>query len=223
MYTLENIDGIVFDMDGVIFDTEALSMRCWKKVGERHGLENVEENIRLCIGRSTKDTKRIISEAYGDKVDLDQLYAESRQVIHEAFDREGIPVKAGAREVLQWLHDSGVRVGLASSTSYDTVVREMEEVGLIGCFDVIIGGDMVENSKPLPDIYLLACEKLEVTPANTLAVEDSRNGIISASAAGMIPVLIPDLIEPDAEMLEKAYVKLNSLTELMNKLSTTGI
>ena len=210
-------------MDGVIFDTEALSMRCWKKVGDRHGLENVEENIRLCIGRSTKDTKRIIQDAYGDKVDLDLLYAESREVIREAFEREGIPLKDGARETLNWLHDSGVKVGLASSTSYDTVVREMSEVGLIGCFDVIIGGDMVENSKPQPDIYLLACEKLGVDPKNTLAVEDSRNGIISASTAGMIPVLIPDLIEPDEEMLDKSYVKLDNLTEFKNKLLSTGV
>ncbi|MBQ8967570.1 HAD family phosphatase [Ruminococcus sp.] len=223
MYTLENLDGIVFDMDGVIFDTERLSMRCWKKVGERHGLENVEENIRLCIGRSTKDTKRIIAEAYGDKVDLDELYAESRVVIREAFEQEGIPVKIGAPEVLRWLHDSGIKVGLASSTSYDTVVREMQEVGLIDCFDVIIGGDMVENSKPDPDIYLKACQRLGVDPANTLAVEDSRNGMISAHAAGMIPVLIPDLVEPDEEMLEKAHIKLNSLTEFKDTLLSTGI
>lgn len=223
MYTLENLDGIIFDMDGVILDTEALSMRCWKVVGDRYGLENVEHNIRLCIGRSTKDTKRIIREAYGDKVDLEQLYAESRQVIKEAFEREGIPVKDGAREVLKWLHDSGVRLALASSTSYDTVVREMREVGIIDCFDVIVGGDMVENSKPQPDIYLLACKKLGVEPQNTLAVEDSLNGIISASAAGMIPILIPDLIRPDEEMLKKAYVKLDSLMELKDKLSATGI
>ncbi|MBO5559566.1 HAD family phosphatase [Ruminococcus sp.] len=223
MYTLKNIDGIIFDMDGVIFDTEALSMRCWKKVGERHGLENVEENIRLCIGRSTKDTKRIIEEAYGDKVDLDALYAESRQVIREAFAQEGIPLKAGAREVLEWLHDSGVKIGLASSTSYDTVVREMKDVGLIHCFDIIVGGDMIENSKPDPEIYLLACDKLGVDPENTLAVEDSRNGIISASAAGMIPVLIPDLIEPDAEMLTRSHVKLKCLADFKDKLLSTGI
>lgn len=223
MYTPNNIDGIIFDMDGVIFDTEALSMRCWKVVGGRHGLENVEENIRLCIGRSTKDTKRIMQEAYGDVIDLDLLYAESRQVIREVFDREGIPLKDGAREVLNLLHDSGIKVGLASSTSYDTVVREMEDVDLIGCFDVIVGGDMVENSKPQPDIYLLACEKLGVDPQNTLAVEDSRNGIISASAAGMIPVLIPDLIEPDAEMLEKSHFKFDNLTEFKDKLFSTGI
>ena len=223
MYTLKNIDGIIFDMDGVIFDTEALSMRCWKKVGERYGLENVEENIRLCIGRSTKDTKMIMEKAYGHIVDMDTLYTESRRVINEAFEQEGIPLKDGAREVLEWLHDSGVKIGLASSTSYDTVVREMKDVGLIHCFDIIVGGDMIENSKPDPEIYLLACQKLGVVPENTLAVEDSRNGIISADAAGMIPVLIPDLIEPDEEMLSKSHVKLNCLIEFKDKLSCEGI
>lgn len=223
MYTLENIDGIIFDMDGVILDTEALSMRCWKRIGEGHGLENVEHNIRLCIGRSTKDSMEIIRNAYGDKVDIKALYAESRQTLREAFQREGIPVKEGAAELIRWLHEKGVRVGLASSTSYDTVVREMEQIGLIDCFEVIIGGDMVGNSKPQPDIYLLACERLGTDPKNTLAVEDSRNGIISARAAGMIPVLIPDLIEPDEEMLKKSHVKLNSLTELKDKLLGSGI
>ena len=223
MYTLENTDGIVFDMDGVIFDTERLSMRCWLKVGESFGLENVEENIRRCIGRSTKDTKRIINEAYGHIVDMDELYAESRRVIREAFEQEGIPVKDGAADVLRALHSRGVRVGLASSTSYDTVVTEMKQVGLIDCFDVIVGGDMVESSKPEPDIYLIACEKLGVDPKNTLAVEDSRNGVISAHRAGMIPVLVPDMIEPDEEMLDKAYIKFDNLTEFLSKLLSTGI
>lgn len=223
MYTLDNIDGIIFDMDGVLFDTEALCMRCWIKVGERHGLENVEHYIRLCIGRSTKDTQRIITEAYGDKFDIALLRREADEEVRKAFKEEGIPLKEGARDVLEWLHKSGVKVGLASSTTYKTVASEMTEVGMIGFFDEIVGGDMVENSKPEPDIYLLACKKLGVDPKNTLAVEDSRNGIISASAAGMIPVLIPDLIEPDELMLEKSHVKLDSLADFRNKMLSTGI
>jgi beta-phosphoglucomutase-like phosphatase (HAD superfamily) len=99
----------------------------------------------------------------------------------------------------------------------------MKEVGLIHCFDIIVGGDMIENSKPDPEIYLLACDKLGVDPENTLAVEDSRNGIISASAAGMITVLIPDLIEPDAEMLTRSHVKLKCLADFKDKLLSTGI
>lgn len=223
MYTLDNLDGIVFDMDGVIFDTEQLGIRCWKIVGERYGLENIEVTVRKCIGRSSKDTKQIMADAYGDKVDREELYAESRTVIREMFAKEGIPLKNGAPEVVRWLHDKGIKVGLASSTNYDTVIREMKEVGLIECFDVVIGGDMVENSKPCPDIYLKACEKLGVCPENTLAVEDSLNGIRSAYSAGMLPVLIPDLIEPDEEMLKKAYIKLDDISQLKVKLSEDGI
>ena len=223
MYKLDEIDGIVFDMDGVIFDTEQLGLRCWKIVGDRHGLENMEETVRKCIGTSSKDTKRIMNEAYGKLVDFEELYAESRTVIRETFEKEGIPLKNGAPQVVRWLHDKGVKVGLASSTNYETVIREMKEVGLIDCFEVIIGGDMVENSKPEPDIYRIACETLGVRPENTLAVEDSLNGIRAAYGAGMIPVLIPDLIEPTDEMLEKAYVKLDNISQLKAGLSEDGI
>ena len=82
---------------------------------------------------------------------------------------------------------------------------------------------MVENSKPEPDIYRIACEKLGVRPENTLAVEDSLNGIRAAYGAGMIPVLIPDLIEPTDEMLEKAYVKFDNISQLKAGLSEDGI
>ncbi|WP_294484180.1 HAD family phosphatase [uncultured Ruminococcus sp.] len=222
MYTLNNIDGIVFDMDGVIFDTEAVCMECWLTVGKRYGLENVEYYVRLCTGRNEKDTERIVTEAYGDKHDIKKLRAEVNDEV-QATLKKGVPLKAGAREVLEWLHESGVKIGLASSTRYDVIVREMTEVGLLHCFDAIIGGDMVEKSKPEPDIYITACRKLGFDPKNTFAVEDSRNGIISASAAGMMPILIPDLIEPDEEMLEKAYVKLDSLMEFKDKMLSTGL
>ncbi|ADU22276.1 HAD family hydrolase [Ruminococcus albus] len=222
MYTLNNIDGIVFDMDGVIFDTESVCMKCWLTVGERYGLENVEYYVRLCTGRNEIETERIVTEAYGDKHDIKQLRAEVNTEVRNTLNK-GVPLKPGAREVLEWLHESGVKVGLASSTRYDIIVSEMTEVGLLHCFDVIIGGDMIVKSKPEPDIYLAACKKLGIDPKNTLAVEDSRNGILSASAAGMIPILIPDLIEPDEVMLNKAYVKFDNLMQFKDKMLNTGI
>ena len=86
---------------------------------------------------------------------------------------------------------------MASSTRYSSVVNHLEEAGIKDYFSVIVTGDMVEHSKPKPDIYLLACEKLGVEPAKAYAVEDSYNGIRSAHAAGMKPVMVPDLLEPD--------------------------
>ena len=90
----------------------------------------------------------------------------------------------------------------------------MERSGLGHYFDVIIGGDQVTLSKPKPDIYLKACEAVHMPPGEVIAVEDSPNGIRAAHAAGMKTVMIPDLVQPDAEMLALLYRKYDSLLAL---------
>lgn len=221
MYTISEIDGIIFDMDGVIFDSEIIGLESWIKLGNQYGLKDVEYNAKKCIGRSTKDTMKILDEAYGDKVSIEKLYDECKEVFKEIIAERGLPIKMGAKELLKWLFDKGIRVGLASSTSHDTVVKQLSDAGLIDYFQIIIGGDMIENSKPSPEIYLLACEKLGVDPKKTFAVEDSYNGILAAESAGMMPILVPDLIEPNEEMLEKSYRKFGSLAEFLEKLKST--
>jgi len=223
MYTISDIDGIIFDMDGVIFDSELIALESWKTMGERYGLSDVEYYAKKCTGRSTKDSMKILEEAYGDKVSVTKLYGECKEVVRAIIAERGLPIKRGAVELLKWLKENGVRVGLASSTSYNTVVHQLTDAGLIEYFQIIVGGDMIENSKPRPDIYLLACEKLGVSPQRTFAVEDSYNGILAAHAAGMIPVLVPDLIEPNEEMLEKSYRKFESLEQFLENLKSTGV
>lgn len=223
MYTISDIDGIIFDMDGVIFDSELIALESWVKLGEKYGLTNVEQNAKKCIGRSTKDTMRILDEAYGDKVSITELYGECKAIVKKIIAERGLPVKSGATELLKWLGDNNVKIGLASSTAYETVVRQLTAAGLIGHFQIIVGGDMIEHSKPCPDIYLLACERLGVRPEKTFAVEDSYNGILAAHAAGIMPILVPDLIEPNAEMLEKSYRKFDSLGVMLEELRSTGV
>lgn len=211
--------GFVFDMDGVIFDTEVIGLEVWQILADKYSLGNVREVGMKCIGRSTVDTMKIFTDAYGDKVDIKQMYAESRKVLADIIEQRGLPLKNGAVELLKFLKDKGVKVGLASSTSYNGVIKNLERAGLYDYFNVIVGGDMVEHSKPDPEIYLLACEKLNIDPKISYAVEDSKNGIISAFKAHMKPVLVPDLIEPTNEMMEMAYKKYSDLTQLLNDLS----
>ena len=85
-------------------------------------------------------------------------------------------------------------------------------------FEVIVCGDMIENSKPAPDIYLKASELLGVTPSECLALEDSPNGIKSAFSAQFKPVMIPDLIQPTEEILEMVHSKLVNLSEVIDLL-----
>ncbi len=218
-----DFDAIVFDMDGVILDTERMALKSWVLLADKYGLEGIEEVALKCVGRNTAATTQMLLDTYGEDLDIEGLYKESKELLMKLFEENGgIPLKSGAKELLMWLRDNGHRVGLASSTRYATIVRQLTDAGLIDCFEVIVGGDMVKNSKPLPDIYLTACEKLGVDPKRAMAVEDSKNGIISAHAAGMKTVLVPDLIKPDEEMLEKADLKLSSLDELLEKLVNAG-
>lgn len=94
-------------------------------------------------------------------------------------------------------------VGLASSTAHDIVVQELTDAGLVDYFQAITGGDQISHSKPDPEIYLKACEKLGIDPKEAYAVEDSYNGIRSAFSAGMKPLMVPDLLPPTGEMEEK--------------------
>lgn len=225
MFTLDNIDGIIFDMDGVIFDTESVGLKAWQNVGTKHGIDlhAITDFAMRCIGRSSKDSTAMMKAEFGDKFDTDAIRRESQEEFHRLINEDEMPVKKGARELLTWLDEKGAKVGLASSTKYDIVTEQLSRAGLIDHFDMIIGGDMIENSKPEPEIYLFACERLGVRPQYTLAVEDSLNGIISAHRAGMIPVLVPDILEPTKEMLSMAYTKADSLCEVLDKLSKTGI
>ncbi|MBR1422457.1 MAG: HAD family phosphatase [Ruminococcus sp.] len=221
-FKLDDVRAFVFDMDGVIFDSERLGLRCWQIVADRYDLGDISEIAKKCIGRSTKDTMMIFDQAYGDKVSVENLYTEAKTVMGELIEKEGLPLKSGVFELLGFLKESGIKLGLASSTSYKTVCAELKGAGLLDFFEVVVGGDMIEHSKPEPDIYLLACEKLEVAPVNAACVEDSFNGIISASRAGLHTVMVPDMLIPTDEILKLVEVYKQSLGEVKTYLEDSA-
>lgn len=191
---------IVFDMDGVLFDTERLCEQSWLVMAEEEGLPDMEEIFPRCIGLNANDSRRIVMEAYGENFDYEGFRSKASVWFWNYIEEKGLPVKQGVREILAWLQEKSWRVGLASSTRRSSVMKCLERAGIQSFFSVVVTGDMVEHSKPRPDIYLMACSKLGVEPGQTYAVEDSPNGIRSAHAAGMSPLMVPDMIAPDEEM-----------------------
>ncbi|MCH5253119.1 MAG: HAD-IA family hydrolase, partial [Lachnospiraceae bacterium] len=101
-----------------------------------------------------------------------------------------------------------------SSTRRAVILEELEQTGLLDFFEVIVGGDMVEKSKPAPDIYRKACEEMGIRPDGVYAIEDSKNGLRSAAAAGLRVLLVPDLIVPDKEMEQLAFQIFHDLIEV---------
>ncbi len=191
---------VVFDMDGVLFDTEKLCMDSWVAIAEDHGITGVEEVFPLCIGLNDNDTHALILDRMGEDFPYDEFKKEASAWFHNFVEEKGLPIKKGVPEILAYLKENGWSVGLASSSRYQSVISHLERTGIRDYFSVIITGDMVEHSKPQPDIYLKACEELGVVPKECFAIEDSPNGIRAAHWAGMKPIMVPDMIAPNDEM-----------------------
>lgn len=209
---------VVFDMDGVIFDSETCVIESWKVVAQKHGIENVETVLPHCLGRNYDTTKQIFLDYYGKDFPYDDYKKECSKVYHDTYDGGRLPMKPGIRELLEFLKQNDYKVGLASSTRKATIVQQLEEAKLIQYFDDLVSGDMLTKSKPEPDIYLMACERLEVKPEDAIAIEDSFNGIRSAYRAGMFPIMVPDLMEPDEEMNDISGKILNNLFDVLEWL-----
>ncbi len=205
---------VVFDMDGVIFDSEKLILDIWIELGKEHGIPNIEETIHKCLGVSAAGTKEIFRKEYGEDFPYEEYTAEKSRRFHTIADGGELPMKPGVVELLSFLQGNGYVIGLASSTREACVRQELADAGIICYFQELVCGDMLKKSKPEPDIYLMACEKLGVKPEEAIAIEDSFNGIRSAFSAGMTPIMVPDIILPDDEMKEKSHEIFGSLLDV---------
>lgn len=204
---------VVFDMDGVVIDSEWLVADCWRIVGEKYGILHVEDNCKKCLGLNKEAARKVFMEYYGADFPYDDYKQEASAMFHEREKTE-LRLKPGVKEFLQWLKGQGYKIGLATSTREGIAKAELEVLGVLSYFDKVVCGDMLEKSKPEPDIYLMACEQLQVLPEESYAIEDSYNGIRAAYNAGMKAIMVPDMIEPDEEMKEKSVIILPNLLEV---------
>ncbi len=211
------VHAVLFDMDGVIFDSERRNLACWKETGEKFGLQDAEEVGRACIGANAEATERIFREHYGERISFAVFKEEAGKRFREAGRL--LPVKKGAEELLSFLSSRHIPTALASSTRRETVERELKDAGLYAHFDAVICGDMVSESKPSPQIFLAAAGVLGMPPKSCCVIEDSYNGVRAGHAAGMLTIMVPDLLPPTQEMREKADLILPDLLFVQKYLS----
>ena len=194
---------VLFDMDGVIFDSERAVLGVWQEIAAAMGLREIEAVFVRCVGVTKTRTREIFLEAYPG-LDFTEFDERVRARFRSLYSGGRLPLKPGARETLAALKERGIPLALASSTRTQTVRLELEEAGLLPCFDALVGGDMVQHSKPDPEIFLTAASLLHKEPEDCWVIEDSFNGVRAAWAGGTHPIMVPDLLAPDAEMEEKA-------------------
>ncbi len=195
------IKGAVFDMDGLMIDTEKLLVRFWRESAKISGYEMTTEHVLGIRSLSRKYSVPHLKSIFGDDFPFDEVRSRRIELMNNYIDKFGFDVKSGLFELLSYLKDKGIKLAVATATSRDRAENYLEKIGALKYFDAVICGDMVKNGKPEPDIYLTATEALGLPPEVCTAFEDSPNGIKSAYTAGCQVIMIPDLTQPDEEIL----------------------
>ena len=211
---------IIFDLDGTLIDTEKYFRIFWKKAAEVNGYTMSDEQALALRSLGRPFAPALMKEWFGEDFDY-YAVRESRRIMMKAhLDQVGTEVKKGAAEALKWLSQNGYVVALATATPADRATEQLKEVGLYPYFTKIVSAAQVEQGKPAPDVYLYAAKELGADPSECLAVEDSPNGVLSAFAAGMKVVMVPDQTQPDEPLREKLYACAESLLELPEVVKT---
>ena len=210
---MRDFDAVVFDMDGVIFDSEKAVMDCWIVLAEKYGIKDITTPYYDCIGVNAARTKEIMLEAYGEDFPYDRYAQETSAMYHEKYDGGRLPLKKGVLTILSFLKENNKKIALASSTKRQTVEAQLRDAGILSFFDAVVTGDMVTKSKPEPDIFLAACEKISTPPEKAYAIEDSYNGIRAAYKGRLRPIMVPDLLPADDEMRSLSEAVLESLDD----------
>lgn len=208
-------DALLFDLDGLMIDSERVGADSWRLAGAELGHEIDETLLAALSGLSVTRSEAFVAERLGDAALARALHEKSRHH-YQRLVREGdIPLKPGIENLLGWARDAGVPRAVATSTMREMADVKLGRSGLIRFFDVTVAGDEVAETKPAPDVYLAAAERLGVPATRCLVLEDSHYGVLAARAAGMPVIVVPDGAEPHAETRQIALSVCADLNEAL--------
>ena len=210
-----HIKGVVFDMDGLMFDTETLTYELQKPILKEWGVDYTLDWYKQTIGKRSEDIVQMFKELCGDEFDFADFRVQCRKAYQKYTDEFGVPIKDGLFELLDFLKSKGIKTALCTSTTESSATRTLRISGTLPYFDELVCAEDVERGKPYPDPFIKAAEKLGMNPGECMALEDSINGIKSAYTAGMVTVMIPDLIEPTDEIRPMCREILPTLNEVI--------
>lgn len=191
----------------------------WHEAAKSFGIEIKQEFLRDMTGLNVKSIEKVFKKYYGNDLPFYDIRDLRVKYVLDYIEKNGMPVKPGLFELLDYLDHRGIMKAVATSTERKRTEKYLTLAGIRERFDAIVCGDEVERGKPEPDIFLEAARRTGKRPEECIVLEDSANGIKAASRAKMFPVLIPDMRRPD-EVEELVYRELKSLHEVINLLES---
>ena len=186
--------GAIFDMDGLLIDSERIWQSVWHQIAAERGLTLPESFAADICGTGGARTREVVRRCFRAD-DPEPIIRECSDRVHER-EENGVPLMPGVLTILNGLHEAGYSIAVASSSPMDMILKNLRLDDIDGCFDALTSGREVKESKPAPDIFLLAVEKLNLPPEECYVFEDSLSGVEAAYRAGCRAVMIPDLVRP---------------------------
>jgi len=191
--------GAIFDQDGLLFDTEKVYQRAWVRAAAEQGVDVPSSFPTRFCGLGKGAISEIVRASY-PQLDVPRYCDRAVRIAWDA-QLSGVPdKKPGLLEMLGFCRDNGIRTAVASSSIRQVVLHNLEAAGVAGYFDAVVTGEEVANGKPAPDIFLRAASKIGVAPERCCVFEDAFSGLRGAFAAGALPVMVPDLVQPTEEI-----------------------
>lgn len=210
--------GAIFDMDGLLFDTEQVYNKEWYETAKRHEL-----TIHPAMLDSLRGTSGI--QMY-TKIQTFWPNVKAKELVEEVFAnaqaslQEAVPMKPGVIEILTYLAQQNIKLAVASSAPRELVTQNLHTAKIADYFSVVVSGDDVAISKPAPDCFLLAAEKLQLAPQDCYVFEDGIHGVRAGLAAGCAVIMVPDFIAPTPDLYERCmgiYPNLSAAREALEK------
>lgn len=214
------IKGIIFDMDGLMFDTERLGYNYMMKITSLNGYVMPESVLNKTIGVNKKTAIRIFKKYLGNDFPVEKLLKEKRKIVNDNLDKNGVPIKEGLLELLQYLEENNIKKAVATSSYRVVAEKVLKLAGVYERFDVIVCGDEIKNSKPEPDVFLKAQVNLKILKKNILILEDSPMGVLAAYRAGIKSVMIPDILSSDERTKSMYFKECKSLKDVISILDS---
>lgn len=181
---------VVFDLDGLIFNTEDIFLEATNQLLAPLGKKQTPEIVGQIMGQPSDVSTQLLKDYHSLNDSVSQIRADLDRHFDLVLDST-LAFMPGFEGLLEFLIQANIPRSICTSSSADYAANLIGRFGYLKEFDLILGGDQIENGKPAPDAYLKVAELLKIDPTTMLVLEDSENGCRAAIAAGAFTVAVP--------------------------------
>ena len=216
-------DAMLFDLDGLLLNTEVFSQRAFIETTEAHNLGDQRDFFLSLVGTNEQHHTTRVKEVLGHLVDPAVFRDEWTARFHGFLENETIDLLPGVIEVLDYAKDANIKCAVATSSTTPAAEQKIGDAGIRDYFLTITCGDQVAISKPHPEIYQKAGASVNADMSKSIGLEDSANGVKSATDAGLNVIQIPNLVPPSEELLKLGHRVCDSMHDVLALLKDDSV